>query len=141
MCTVARPEHCRGESKSQRGQSLVEFSMVIVILLIVVWGIFEFARIFFAFGTMSHGVREAVRYAVIHPGPAHETEIIDLAQSRIFLIGGTASVEVGYPDSVDGDQYCSHECRVVVTATSTYDPWTPLIPSFEMVARSTLHIE
>jgi hypothetical protein len=57
------------------------------------------------------------------------------------MIGGTADVTVGYPDSVDGDFYCSHRCRVVVTATSTYDPWTPLIPSFEMIARATLHIE
>jgi Flp pilus assembly protein TadG len=142
MCTVPRPEKSRGSSRSsQGGQTLVEFALVISILFLIVFGIFEFSRLFFAYGTMSHGVREAARYAVIHPGPEHEADIIDEALSRIFLIGGIANVTVSYPDSVGGDPYCSHRCRVVVEATSTYNPWTPLVPSFEMVARATLHIE
>ena len=45
------------------------------------------------------------------------------------------------PDDPGGEPYCSHRCMVKVEATSTYQPWTPLIPSFQMFARSTLHIE
>jgi hypothetical protein len=129
------------QSKHERGQTLVEFALVVSVLFLVVFGIFEFARLFFGYGTMSHGVREAARYAVVHQGEEHNQAIIDLAQDRILLIGGTASVEVGYPDEVDGDQFCSHECRVVVTATSSYDSWMPFVPDFEMVARATLHFE
>jgi hypothetical protein len=66
-----------------------------------------------------------------------------VAEDRIFLIGGSADVTVTYyPHASDlTDPYCSHRCMVLVEATSTYQPWTPLIPSFEMFARSTLHIE
>jgi hypothetical protein len=127
------------EHRRDCGQGIVEFALVITVLFLVVFGIFEFARLFFGFGTMSHGVREAVRYGIINPGD--DANIRQTAQERILLIGGTADVEVGYPDSVDGNSYCSHECRIVVTATTTYDAWVPFVPSFEMVARATLHIE
>jgi hypothetical protein len=126
--------------RSDRGQTLVEFAMVISVLFLFVLGIFEFSRLFFAFGTMSHGVREAARYAVVNPGAP---DVEQRAEDSIFLIGGSADVEVTYvPDASDpGDLYCSHRCKVQVTATSTYRPWTPLIPSFEMFAQATLHIE
>jgi hypothetical protein len=123
-----------------RGQTLVEFSLVVSVLFLVVFGIFEFARLFFGYGTMSHGVREAARYAVVHPGA--DAAIIQVAEDSIFLIGGTANVEVEYPDTEEqGGPYCSHRCKVVVRATSAYDAWMPFVPSFEMVAQATLHIE
>jgi Flp pilus assembly protein TadG len=133
-------EQSRAAKRSDRGQTLVEFAMVISILFLFILGIFEFSRLFFAFGTMSHGVREAARYAVVNPGAS---EVEQVAEDRIFLIGGTATITVTYvPDPADPyDLYCSHRCMVQVEATSTYQPWTPLIPSFEMFARSTLHIE
>jgi hypothetical protein len=126
-------------ASGQQGQALVEFSMVIGILFLIVFGIIDFSRLFFAFGTMSQGVREAARYGIVHPG--QDTEIIDLAQSKITLLGGVATVEVSYPDNLDGDPYCPHICRIVINATHTFDAWTPLIPDFEITAFSTMHIE
>jgi Flp pilus assembly protein TadG len=131
-------EQSKAAKRSDRGQTLVEFAMVISILFLFILGIFEFSRLFFAFGTMSHGVREAARFAVVNPG---SSAVAQRAQDTIFLIGGTANVTVTYPDEVNGNPYCSHRCRVQVRATSTYTPWTPLIPSFEMFAQTTLHIE
>jgi hypothetical protein len=125
--------------RSDRGQTLVEFAMVISVLFLFVLGIFEFSRLFFAFGTMSHSVREAARYAVVNPGAP---DVAQRAEDSMFLIGGTATITVTYvPDELGGDPYCSHRCKVQVEATSTYRPWTPLVPSFQMFARSTLHIE
>lgn len=138
MCNKQAKEKTEGAPSSQRGQTLVEFAMVISILFIFILGIFEFSRLFFSFGTMSHGVREAARYAVVNPGAA---DVAQQAKDRILLIGGTANVMVIYPDEFNGSPYCSHRCRVQVKATSTYVPWTPLIPSFEMYAQTTLHIE
>jgi hypothetical protein len=125
--------------KRQQGQTTVEFALVIGVLFLVILGIIEFSRLFFAYGTMSQGVREAARYGVIHPG--HDAEIVKVAESKIFLIDGAADVSVTYPDSVDGDPYCRHQCRITITATSAYDAWTPLVPDFQIVARATLHIE
>lgn len=128
------------QPRTTRGQATVEFALVISVLFLVIWGIIEFSRVFFGYATMSHGVREGARYGVIHPG--QDTEIIDLAQSRMVLIGSTAAVTVSYPDtSLSGGPHCAHFCRVVVQATTNFDPWTPLLPSFPMVAQATMHIE
>jgi hypothetical protein len=140
MCAFNRSEGMKEPRRFQKGQTLVEFALVISILFLVIFGIIEFSRLFFAYGTMSYGVRDGARYAIVNPG--QDTEIINLAESRIFLIGGTASVTVSYiPAEEGGNPYCAHKCKVVVRATSTYDPWTPIVPSFEIVAQATQHIE
>jgi hypothetical protein len=126
--------------KSERGQTMVEFALVVLLLFLVVFGLIEFSRLFFAYATMSHGVREGARFGIVHPG---ETEAIEsLTESSIILVGGTATAAVGYPDKDEDDyQYCQHDCRIVVTATATYDAWTPLVPDFVIVAQSTMHFE
>jgi hypothetical protein len=139
MGKMHKSERKAKPSTQERGQTTLEFALVIGTLFLVVFGIIEFSRLFFAYGTMSQGVREAARYGIIHPGD--DAHIVALAESKIFLIGGTATVDVAYPDSVDGDPYCAHLCRIVITAKSTFNAWTPLVPDFEMLAQATMHIE
>ncbi|MGD8491945.1 MAG: pilus assembly protein, partial [Anaerolineae bacterium] len=104
-----------------------------------IFGIIEFSRLFFAYATMSHGVREAARYGVVHHGEI--PDIKKVAQDKIFLIGGTASISVTYPISISGSSTCPHLCPVQVRAASTYNAWTPLVPDFEIVAQATMHHE
>lgn len=129
----------------QAGQATVEFALVVGLLLLLLLAIVDFSRLVFNYATMSNGVREGARYAVVHPGAAHHNDIIALAQERIVLIGGTAQVTVEYPGYANGEEpgepYCSHYCPVVVTATSQFDAWTPVIPAFQLEARATMHYE
>ena len=138
MPDTQRKEQAVEQSNSERAQTLVEFAMVISILFVFILGTIEFARLFFAYGTMSHGVREAARYAIVNPGAS---DVAQHAEDRILVLGGTANVTVTYPDEFNGDRYCSHRCKVQVRATSTYEPWTPFVPTFEIFAQTTLHIE
>jgi len=104
-----------GEVRNQRGQTTVEFALVVGLLLILLFGIIDFSRLMFAYATMSNGVREGARYGVIHPG--QDAQIIQRARAMMVLIGGTATVEVNYPKTdAQGNRYCSHKCTVVVTA-------------------------
>jgi hypothetical protein len=130
-------------SEWEQGQTIVEFALVISLLFLLIFGIVEFSRLFFAYATMSHGVREAARYGVVHPGRTPElvSDIKEVALDRIFLIGGSASITVTYPFSVAGDYQCSHLCPIQVRAASNYDPWTPIVPSLEIVAQATMHHE
>jgi len=133
--------HATGQTK-EKGQATVEFALVVVLLLLVVFGIIDFSRLIFSYATMSNGVREGARYAVVHPGTEHEAEIIARAQQMMVVIGGTANVTVSYPDGdKPGGPYCSHLCRVVVRATSNFNAWTPVIPAFELQAQATMHLE
>jgi hypothetical protein len=106
------------------------------------FGIVDFSRLFLAYATLSNGVREGARYGIVHAAPEHEDDIIDRAESTMVVIGGDAEVTVEFPDTDEPDgPYCAHLCRVVVRATSDFDAWTPIIPSFQLVAQATMHIE
>lgn len=134
------------ESKNEEGQGLLEFALVIGFLLLLVFGIIDFSRVFFGYATMANGVREGARYGIIHPG--QNADIISAAKSMMVIIGGDATVTVTYPDTAPDPNtpngtynYCPHKCRVVVRAESDFDVWTPVVPSFKMVAQATMHIE
>lgn len=51
--------------KSEKGQSLVEFALVVPLLVMLLLGIVDFGRIFHAYLTINHAGREAARAASI----------------------------------------------------------------------------
>lgn len=51
--------------KSQKGQSLVETALILPILLMLIFGITDFGRIFHAYLTLDHAGREAARVATV----------------------------------------------------------------------------
>ena len=133
----------RVAAREEKGQATLEFALVIVFLLAIVFGIIDFSRLFFAYATMSNGVREGARYGIVNPG--QDAAIIDRARAMMVVIGGNAAITVTYPDDDPDpnvrDPYCSHHCRVVVRAESQLDVWTPILPAVTVVTRSTMHIE
>jgi Flp pilus assembly protein TadG len=54
----------RGGSAKERGQALVEFSLVVVIFLLFVFGILDMARLFESWTNVQHAAREGARYGV-----------------------------------------------------------------------------
>src|SRR5881398_2476607 len=51
--------------KSEKGQSLVEFALVLPLLILLLFGIIDFGRIFNAYLTIDHAGRDAARTASI----------------------------------------------------------------------------
>ena len=49
-----------------RGQSMVEFSMVLPILMVVIFGLLEVGRAVFMYAAVTNASREAVRYATAY---------------------------------------------------------------------------
>jgi Flp pilus assembly protein TadG len=105
------------------------------------FGIIDFSRLFFGYATMSNGVREGARYAIVHPND--EAGIRAAAEAMMVVIGAPVNVDPTFPGMDDGsDPGCrGSRCRVVVTATSDFPVWTPILPNLQMVARATMHIE
>jgi hypothetical protein len=153
MTEVEMGHHAReAGAEKERGQGLLEFALVVVFLVLALFAIIDFARVFFGFATMSNGVREGARYAVVHP--ESEADIRTAALEMMLVIGSPVDVDVAFPElDPDGNPYldlgggdCGEanrgsRCPVVVTATSEFDVWTPIIPSFTMEAYATMHIE
>jgi Flp pilus assembly protein TadG len=50
--------------RSERGTTIVEFAIVAPLVLLLVFGVIDFSRLFYTRLTMQHAVREAVRFAV-----------------------------------------------------------------------------
>ena len=58
-----RTAAARGRHKSMRGQTLLEFALVAPVFLLIVCGIIDFGRLFYAQMTVQNALREAGRYA------------------------------------------------------------------------------
>lgn len=54
----------RKNNTFSKGQSLVEFALMLPILLLIVLGVIEFGRIFLLYTEASNAAREAARYGV-----------------------------------------------------------------------------
>ena len=58
------PEEFSTPTRSRRGQTFAEFALTLPILLLLLFGVIEFARIFHAWVTLQNSARQAARYAV-----------------------------------------------------------------------------
>src|SRR3954447_25565297 len=56
-----------GTDMNRRGQAIVEFTLIALLLFTFVFAIIDFAYMFYVQLTMQHAVREGVRYAITHP--------------------------------------------------------------------------
>ena len=50
------------------GQTLIEFSILLPILLLLVIGLFEIGRVIFYYAVLNTAVREGTRHAIVQPG-------------------------------------------------------------------------
>ncbi len=57
-------------SRGERGQSLVEFTIVIPIFLAMLFGIFDLGRVVWANNSLAQAAREGARYAIVRGGSA-----------------------------------------------------------------------
>jgi Flp pilus assembly protein TadG len=134
--------HHRGKDRRNReqGQALLEFSLVIALLLLLIFGIIDFARVFFGYATMANGVREGARYAIVHP--QDDAGIEAAARAMMVVIGADVDVDPQFPDTnANGSECRTHLCTVRVVATADFPVWTPVLPNIPMMAQATMHIE
>lgn len=59
----------KNRHRHEKGQSMVEFALVLPILLIVLCGILDFGWLYYNQITLNNAAREGARYAVIHYDP------------------------------------------------------------------------
>jgi Flp pilus assembly protein TadG len=127
-------EHTQHQTASIRGQTLVEFSLVLTLLLMVLFGIIEFGRALYAYNALANAAREGARYGIIHPT---DQSGID-AKARNAAVGlSLASVNVSFPDgqSTSGN-------RIRVNISHNFQADTPLFsPNFTLTSASTMTIQ
>ena len=91
-----RADRIRKTQENEKGQSLVEFALVVPLLLLLVVGIFEFGRAWMTKNIMTGAAREAARVAVVSGvnwkayGEARGNDVLaNLPSSTCIITDGT----------------------------------------------------
>jgi len=115
---------------SERSQSLVEFSLVIPILMLLALGIVDFAMGFKSYVELTNATREGARYAVVgNPAGAYPTDctgddlgnvVSRVCKSADLAVADMKNVSVDYPSGHTSGN------SVVVSADYRYNLITPL---------------
>jgi len=143
--------HFFSDSEGQRGQSMVEFALVLPVVLLIITGVFDVARAVWQENTLAYAAREGSRYAIVHgsgycspatcPRPDdagivflnNQQPVIDVVRRAAVGIGGNIDVTVCWPDgeSTAGacDGHYDRNYRVQVVATTRFVP----LPSYYML--------
>ena len=112
-----------------RGQSLVEFSLILPVLMILVFGILDFGLGLRSYISLSNAVREGARYASVGNPIGIESDCNGMTNDTVYgricvATGGLDLTELD-PD-VSFPQGVAPGNSVVVSADYTYQFVTPL---------------
>ena len=87
-----RARRIRDTWKNKKGQSLVEFALVVPLLLLLVIGIAEFGRAWMTQNILTGAAREAVRILAVPPGPIAPQDRADNVLRSAGITTATVSV-------------------------------------------------
>ncbi|MCA0172570.1 TadE family protein [Bacillus sp. RAR_GA_16] len=105
--------------RSEKGQSMVEFALVLPILVMLLFGIIDFGRIFHTYLAIDHASREAARAASVGENDATIISTAVKSASNISLGAGQIAVSPGGTKSSGSD--------VTVTITYPISFLTPVV--------------
>ena len=105
--------------RRQRGQSLIETALMIVIVFTVAIWVFEVGQLMYTYTVMSDAANEGVRYAIVHSGGDVAGTI-----ARVKAFAGTAKHDIsGITVTVnDPDGSYAPPNTVTVKVSYTYVP-------------------
>lgn len=106
--------------RNQRGQSLLETAMMMVIIFAVVFWVFEMGWLMYTYTVMADAANEGVRYAIVHSGgdPSGTQSTVKTFAQMSLHDTSAINVSVTFPD---GSATPPNHVKVVVTYT--YVPW------------------
>ncbi len=100
-----------------RGQGLLEFALILPLLMLFVFGLFDLGYSVFLNNTISNAAREGARVGIIKSS----TDAMIRQRVRDFTPGITPQITIEPPGSR------SYFSPITVTVTYTYTPMTPII--------------
>src|SRR5712664_2560164 len=117
--------------RRQRGQALLETALMIIVIFMVVFFVFELGWLMYTYSVLADAANEGVRYAIVHSGgdPAGtEAKVKTFAGASMHNVNAL-STSVTFPD---GSSAPPNRVRVSVTYT-----YIPALPQF--ITAPTMH--
>jgi hypothetical protein len=120
--------------KRANGQGLIEFALVIPVILLLLFGIFDLGRAVYAYSTIANAARQASRLAIVNQDLApiqakavYESVALGLQDDDVLVI----YCKSGELCESDATQECAPPidigCDAVVTVEYSYSPATPAL--------------
>jgi len=106
----------------QRGQSLVEFGLMVMILMILLSGAVNFGLAFFSYVAIRDAAQEGALYGSINPTGDITNRVLKSAADSPVVTASTVSI---HPDGT-AKQYCAGH-QLMVKVEYDYDLTVPLI--------------
>lgn len=119
--------------QAPRGQTLVEFALILPVFILVLVGIFDLGRAVYAYNTINNAAREAARLAIVDQTVA---DIQAEGEAHAVSLGvDSADVEVDFfLTSAGPSTPCTHvgtsrviECTALIRVPYEYTAATPVI--------------
>ncbi len=126
--------------KRERGQALVELAMIAPVLLIIMLGVIDFGRVYFAYVAVTNGARNGADYASGGSEAAADLEAIRaavVADTNDLLDTSSTNPDVSVVTSTDDQGRLYADVTVQYTFTSIFDwPGLPHSVDVERTVRS-----
>jgi len=108
--------------KTEKGQSLLEFALIVPILLIILAGVLDLGRLYYAYVAVTDAAAEGASYAAIHPQANERAEVLQRAQeaSGALVQIDPTMVQVDCPAVAAG-------APITVTVSYSFTVATPLL--------------
>lgn len=119
--------------REDAGAVLVEFSLILLLLLLLVFGIIDFGRALYTANSINAAAREGARQAAVMDDPvAAEAAIKDTVIAHVYLLGGRALL----PEDVTVTyNYASEPAVLQSTTVSVHYPLALLTPVGRLIER------
>ena len=117
------------------GQALVEFSLTLIIFLVLVMGVFDFGRAIYQYNGVSQAAREIARVTAAHPGTdftidagrSSQTQAVIQTQKGLIPNLRDPDMECVEIDGTVVTGHCIEGKWIQVRISATYTPITPIL--------------
>ena len=124
----------RSAAQRSRGQSLVEFSLVLPLFLLLFMVVMDLGTAVFTYNSLTNAAREGARLAIVNQDSAsviqraeNQVSIGEINAPNVTIAFYQQDPNNGTPDTSSTCSPVAVGCLAVVTFESTYKPITPII--------------
>ena len=131
---MIRRRRLNARNRSDRGQALVELAMIAPVLIILMLGVIDYGRVYFAYISVTNGARIGADYAAIGPTQAADTAAIKaaaLGDTTDLLNLSPTNPEVTVVTASDSQGSLYADVTMTYTFTTLF-PWPGLPTSIDI---------
>ena len=140
----------RGLTVAKRGQATVEFSLTVVIFIVLLLGVLDLGRGIFTYNGVSQAAREIARVSSVHPGATLGTSpetvsVVNVQKGLVPNLSNTtfSCVDIDGTNGTNSSGDCLSGMFVKVQISAQYTPVTPLLnlaASLNLTSTSSVQI-